>query len=316
MFFSIMLSNIAKIGVPVFLMISGALLIPKKETLKDLLLKRVLRILIVLVAVSLIYYIRLYIRHPEYGFSLKFFFTLIHGQPFITPFWFLYVYTAFLLILPFLRRMALSMTEQEYGYLMLLCLVFGFIMYPLNRLLSTDNYISLPILSMGIIYPLTGYYIDAVFDPGKISEHFIGHKSEGTGKYAAVALLILLLNSFLCIFLTYIDHSNGNEWSYKYIEGMIFIPAFCIFYIVRTLNIRSPLPAGLSGVIIYAGSCIFTVYLFEEILREDICINIYKLLDGSCPRLLLFIPYMLSIYALGIALSSLLKLIPGIKKWL
>lgn len=311
-----MLSNTAKIGVPVFLMISGALLIPKKETLKELLFKRVLRILAVLIAISFIYYIRLYIKHPEYGFSIRFFFTLIYGQPFVSPLWFLYVYIAFLLILPFLRRMALSVTETEYDYLILLGLIFSFFMPILNRLLSTDSYLSLPILSMGIIYPLTGYYIDAVFDPDRISEHFTGRRLVGTGRYVSAAALIFLINGFSCALMTYIDHLGSNEWNYKYIEGMLFVPAFCVFYIVRTLYIKSPLPAKSAQVILYIGSCIFTVYLFEEMLREDICMNIYHMLDGSCPVLILFFPYMLALYALGIAVSSLLKLIPGVKKLL
>ena len=313
---SIMLSNTAKIGVPLFLMISGALLIPKKESLKDLLIRRVLKMAVILTAASFIYYIRLYIMHPEYGFSIKYFFTLINGQPFITPFWFLYVYIAFLLMLPFLRRLALSLTKREYDYLMLLCLIFNFVLYFVNRLLGSDNYLSLPILSLGVIYPLTGYYIDAVFNPSRIMGRFGNIVLLRSDRNIPVTIMVLLINGISCAGLTYNDFLKSGEWTYKYIEGMIFIPAFCIFCLVRELEKKRPLKDRARRIVSHVGGCIFIVYLLEEILRDDICMNIYRYGENICPLLLLFIPYALALYALGIAAASLIKLIPGIKKWL
>ncbi len=310
------LSNTAKTGVPLFLMISGALLIPKKESIKDLLKKRVLKMAVILITVSFVYYIRLYIMHPEYGFSIKYFFTLINGQPFITPFWFLYVYIAFLLILPFLRKLARSMTEGEYGYLMLLCLIFNFALYFVNRLLGSDNYLSLPVLSLGIIYPLTGYYIDAVFNPSRIPGRFGNIVPLRPDRSITLTVIILLINGISCAGMTYNDFLKSGEWTYKYIEGMIFIPAFCIFYLVRELGIKRPLKDRARRIVSTVGGCIFIIYLLEEILRDDICMNIYRYGENICPLLLLFIPYAIALYALGIAAASLIKLIPGIKKWL
>ena len=97
---------------------------------------------------------------------------------------------------------------------------------------------------------------------------------------------------------------------------MIFIPAFCIFFLVRELEIKRPLKDRARRIVSHVGGCIFIVYLLEEILRDDICMNIYRYGESICPLLLLFIPYALALYALGIAAASLIKLIPGIKKWL
>lgn len=312
---SIMLSNVAKIGVPLFLMISGALLIPKKDTIKALILKRVLRIFIIIIVISFIYYIRLYIMHPEYGFSIKYFFTLINGQPFILPFWFLYIYMAFLLSLPLIRKLALSMTETEYYWLMLLCFVFSYVVFFTNRLLGSDNYLSLPILSLGIVYPLTGYYIDAVFDPRRIIARIKKAVPSFSEKIIPITVAILIINGISCAGMTYNDFLTTGEWTYKYIEGMIFIPAFCIFYLIKTIEIRKPMSEKIRKFVIYIGDRIFAVYLLEEILHNDICMNIYRSLEGKCPLLLLFIPYAVALYALGIAFASLIKLIPGVKKW-
>ncbi len=55
--------------------------------------------------------------YPEYGFSIKFFIQTIYMQPFVTPLWFIYIYIAFLVMLPLIRRMASCMDEAEYLYL-------------------------------------------------------------------------------------------------------------------------------------------------------------------------------------------------------
>jgi hypothetical protein len=51
-------------------------------------------------------------------------------------------------------------------------------------------------------------------------------------------------------------------------------------------------------------------------IREDIAMNIYRSFGNSCPLLLLFIPYTVTVFAIGILAASLLKLIPGVKKYL
>ena len=304
---SIMLANISKIGVPLFLMISGALLIPKKEGIGALLKRRILKMFIILIAVSLLYYIRLYIRHPEYGFSIRYFFQLIYSQPFVTPLWFLYTYIAFLVMLPFLRRMALSMKEDEYFFLLVICLLFGFVIPVINHFNFANNYLSIPLLSMAIIYPLTGYYIDAVFNPRRLAGRFLKIIHLSGERYLLTAFLALIINALITAGLTYNAFLNTGQWNYDCIEGMIYIPAFCIFYMIRTLCIQHPLPDKASRIISYIGSCIFITYLSEEMLREDIFMIIYRRWSDICSPFLLFIPYMICIYISGIIIASVLK---------
>ena len=51
----LLLSILCEIAVPIFFMISGALLLKKEESIKDILCKRVLRFIIVLFAITVIY---------------------------------------------------------------------------------------------------------------------------------------------------------------------------------------------------------------------------------------------------------------------
>ena len=68
-------SVLCKIAVPIFFMISGALLLPKEESFKQLFQKRVLRMAVVLILVSIPYY---YIFLRDNGIGISSFFTYIY----------------------------------------------------------------------------------------------------------------------------------------------------------------------------------------------------------------------------------------------
>ncbi|MCR5107627.1 MAG: acyltransferase [Lachnospiraceae bacterium] len=303
----IILSNLCKIGVPLFFMISGALLIPKKEDIKTLLIKRVLRISIILILVSFIYYIRLYIKHPEYGFSIVYFFKMIYTSPFITPFWFLYSYIAFLLILPFLRSATENMVEKDYIFIIALALIYNIIVPIGNFIMEGNICLSIPIMSNIILFPITGYYLDSIFDSDK---PLIKTKQYPFYKKNPVILAIglTIINSFLCLLLTYADFLKNDQWSFFHIENLFFIPAVSTFFLTKRFFKTSTKPLFIRKIISYWGNCIFIIYLFEEILREDICMNIYKNCNTENP-LLLFIPYLLSLFSLGVIIASIIHII-------
>ena len=117
-YFVILVDIVSKAGVPIFFMISGALLLGKDEPISDVFRKRILRYVAVIILFSFIYYVRLYLKHPEYGFSIKYFITYIYSTPFIIPYWFLYSYLSFLLVLPVMRAIAKTLKEREYFLLL------------------------------------------------------------------------------------------------------------------------------------------------------------------------------------------------------
>lgn len=310
--FSIFISDFCKIGVPLFLMISGALLIPKKETLKELFVKRILRIFIIIVLFSFIYYIRLYIQHPEYGFSLWFFVKLIYSEPFITPFWFLYLYMEFLLVLPFLRRLATAMSDSEYYYFILLGVLFLFLkVIPERVILEGTLNLNIPLLSSCILYPMLGCFLGH-----RLPERFFVVKSK------IVAWLLILLNGGCCVIMTFWDFGQTGVFDEASFGGFSFLPVVATFFLIKyRFDIQrtekttgnSVAATGFEKVIFYVGSCAFCTYLFEEILRIDIFIKLFDLLP-QIPSLLVCILYIICVIASGVAISSVLRHIPGLRK--
>ncbi len=304
-FISVLLSNLSKTGVPLFFMVSGALLIPKKETFKDLFFKRVVKMFFVLILISLFYYIRLYLKHPEYGFSIVYFLKMVYMQPIVTPLWFLYVYIAFLMMLPFLRKMTVNLDDKEKGYFAVLAVSFGFIMPFLTGFAGGITYFNIPLLSVGILYPVMGYCIDTGFD--KLNND-TGNKVPLFFRRGTFGVLLIIINVFGCYILTYGEFVKKGQWSFSYIESMVFIPAFCIFYLIKNMcgdGIKSMM---LTRLINYVGSGIFIIYLFEEVLREDVCINVYRIFNKGCP-IPVFIPYLISVFLLGMIPVIIIKFV-------
>lgn len=313
--FSIFLSNFCKIGVPLFFMISGALLIPKKESLKELFVKRILRIVIIIVVFSFIYYIRFYLQHPEYGFNLFFFAKLIYSEPFITPYWFLYSYLTFLLILPFLRRLALALSDEEYLYLSILAVVFLFLIKIPEYVLDCAVNISIPLLTMTIIFPLLGYFIE-----NRLQKKYFSHR------YSVHAWAAILLNGCASILMTYLYHSKSGIYDVIFVEKFNLLPAAAVFFIIKYSCDRfgqsvsdggtyAPFSKRTERAVLYVGSCTFCTYLFEEMLRIDLFIKMFAQLSPPLPTLLVCILYIICMFVAGIAISSFLKRLPGMK-WL
>lgn len=121
-----------KIAVPLFFMISGALLLGRDESMSRLFSKRVMRFLIVIVAYGVLQYgFFIWTTHGEMLWSWKLLVRAIYsGWPvsndpvgYPSAIWFLYAYLAMLLVLPFLRAMVRHLRDCDYLYLFALQII-------------------------------------------------------------------------------------------------------------------------------------------------------------------------------------------------
>lgn len=106
--------SIARFAVPVFFMISGALLLTKEEALGDFLRKRALRVfppLLFWSAVYLQYYKMLGQGRSHHGWVA----TILNG-PVEVHLWYLYAIVGLYAFVPMLRKMYLGSSEQEKRY--------------------------------------------------------------------------------------------------------------------------------------------------------------------------------------------------------
>lgn len=259
-----------KIGVPLFFMVSGALLLGREESLMHVLRHRVLRMLLVL-ALFLV-------AQNAYSVGIGQL-TLAEGvhqmmrlkSPAPTT-WFLPAYIAFLLILPLLQLLAQHMQPRHFVYLIILHLVF-YEFIPLQHTPLSPGLPSRAIDGWLYIFPLLGY----AAEHGRCGA-WAGNLRR-LGLYATVALVAgVLLNASIALFF----HRPVNQHLTCFNGTALFPALFC--YAVAKRYAPS-LPQGLQRVLLLLGSATFTVMLTENIFRGIISARMagyYSSYAASC----------------------------------
>lgn len=109
---------ISKTAIPLFVMISGALLLERDESYKELFIRRILRIVVVLIVVSA----PLYLLNG--GGSVGGFFAALWSGEISMPLWYLYMYLGLLLALPVLRAFVRRAKPTDLWYFIAVWAVF------------------------------------------------------------------------------------------------------------------------------------------------------------------------------------------------
>ena len=170
-----------RINVPIFFMISGALLLSKDINYKDLFLKRIFRIIGALFCASLVMYL-VSIRKNIFSFDIVVFLRKLLSGGHAVEYWYLYAYLGFLVTLPFMRRIAKQFSHADFIILLIVHFVFSTFMPLFNYVIgnfgissvSVSSDFSVPLMSIkAFFYPLIGYYIDQVFDSSKLNKRNI-----------------------------------------------------------------------------------------------------------------------------------------------
>ena len=193
----------SKFAVPLFFMISGALLLGKEEAVSKILKKRVLKFFIIMLAGSLVVYI-----HKLNGDFSTFSFKELGEKLYIgnvtTAYWYFYAYLAFLLMLPFLRKLAKGMSNQEYVYMIglyLLLQVFPVLqLYSLIGLHYNENF-TFFIAEQLVFYPLLGYYLEHRLPEEKCN-----------GKSILILAVLSVLAVLLCCVMTHRYCTIFERW--------------------------------------------------------------------------------------------------------
>ena len=295
--------------IPVFFMISGALLLGRNESLKDLYRKRILRFLIVLIAASMITY--LYnIREDFSQFSLWSFFYTLYSYEHSHSYWFLYQYLGWLMCLPLLRKMAQAMEDRDFFYLIIVALAVRLMTFVPIAFFgdpsSTSRYFTLFLLDNTVLFPLLGYYMEQ-----RMPDSAFNRKNAMIllAVFAAASIITLAAQNYWCS--TVINWELGGSEGYMLNLG--FIPAIVLFYFSKSLFLNNKASRLWQKTITLFGSCSFGLYLFQHIYLielDDMPLrNIFGTYFGT-------VLWVVEICILGTAVAFVLKQIPGVKKLL
>ena len=224
---SLLLSCICRINVPLFMMITGALLIPKAESWSVIFKKRISRMLVVLVAFSaLMYGLQCFAWNQDIFSAMAFAEKLLKNE-IQTSYWYLYEYIGILMMLPFLGAIARNMDLDCMKYFLGLGLIVK--------------------VGVSMIGQFTGYSMPMSF--------FVLQNN---------VFYVLAMSVIAAAVMVIADRKLSGEYHESVLNLMIPLMACAVYLGVRRFFVMHTNIRG-AGIIACLGSCAFGVYLLEHI---------------------------------------------------
>ena len=295
---------ISKTAVPIFLMISGALLLDRQDPPRRT-LARIARTAGMTVLFSVAYYLYQHRAAPGEMRAADFLLTILSG-PITNAFWYLYLYLGLLCMLPLLQRMAAAFSRQTLRLLLVLCLGVAGVLPLLPLVLPIERVadFTAAFLSPYIGMAFTGLYIER-------------HVTLDNRKCLAAGALFALLIAFQVVvtWLLYRAHAPN----YLALDDRTLLPitagAACLYVIVKHLFSSVRLPDRLRQAVCRIGPLTFGVYLLSDLARvltrpvyEALCLRMNALIAVFLWQMLIFLA--------AAAVTALLRRLPGLRKWL
>lgn len=176
------LTMITRVNVPLFFMISGALLLKKDEDIIFILKKRILRIALVLflfegIALTACNLIAIK-SGQEFEYTINRYLNVVLGNNLNVTgaYWYLYAYLGFLFMLPFMQRVAKKFTKAEFIMLLIVHFVVSSFIPLWNVIGDMVGFQPVQLCSdfmvpfaftKAFFYPLIGYYLENNIDVRK-----------------------------------------------------------------------------------------------------------------------------------------------------
>lgn len=305
-----------KIGVPLFWMISGSLLLVKEESIGTLYRKRIFRIGMTLLVFSFLQYLYLIINDDSLGFSLFDFCKRLYRDKLAVAYWYLYAYLGMLILLPMLRSMVKNMSRRDYLYLFGLSLVFHGLL-PMMEYLVGQGRISLnanipaAMFSRNMVLFIAGHYFGNIVETKEMS----GKKAT---LFLGAGMAAIMFSGFMTLYKANVQGFIKEGESQTFYMSLILIPACAVFYSVRYFfenRIDGKQNMFVKKGILLLGSTVLGVMLTENIWREKLA-DIYFFLIPYCGNFFACIVWVLMTWICGTILTLLLKRIPGMRKLL
>lgn len=305
---SIVWYYVSKMGVPLFVMVSGACLLPKVDAYKKA-FQRFFRIGAVLVLFSYLYFI-VDVTQAYGGVkdALNFpgFFKIIWHGPITDSYWYLYFYLGLLLMLPWLQRLAKAMQRRDLLYLILLS--FGLsAVWPLVThyvpTLATSAYFSVPLFSVYLGVFFAGHYIHAYAD--RISK--------------ALCICVIVLSLAASALLTYNEYLAVNgAGRYWFMDDRTAPPIFvilCALAVMALLKsvLRAPGKQTKSR-LQTLGGCAFGIYLIQDFLIGQSRYLLFAPLQQQITPMVAALLWEIGVFLTALLIVLLIRRIPGAKK--
>jgi len=247
---------LCKTGVPLFLMLSGALLLRGKPTYLSI-FKKTGQLLLVLTLSSL--YVWCFQIERTGSFELLPFLTALLRDPILLNYWYLYTAVGLYLMTPLLFRMVQNLEGTDFAWYMLLWMLFGGLlpMLELFALPTVSSHLYVPLFSSYLGFFVTGYCL-AWRQRGRYD-----------GVMAAVFVLLMCLAGYYLVATTLTEQGEGIRIrllldNARYLPFMLLSSG--LFFVVRSLFGARKIPDFVRWGFAKTADATFGVYILHSIL--------------------------------------------------
>ncbi len=212
--------------VPIFLMLTGALILPKNDNLRDFLKKRFSRIFFPFIFWSCIYIgLQLNFKWDTENISKIIDFILLKlrtGASF--HLWYIYMLVGIYLTLPIISKWLNQATKKEIGYYLLIWIITSISAFPVVKNIMPEFDLRYFYGYLG--YPILGYFLTY----------------NVTTEDNKIALAGIIIGTSTTILATFLASKNSGHWNntfYNYLSINNIISSSSIFIFFRNLSIRN-----------------------------------------------------------------------------
>jgi len=227
------LDGLHRFCVPVFVMLSGALLLPKEYALNDFIKKRLVRIIIPFLFWSAIYILFFwYFKLPQKNAlnpiqTIEWVYSCLQkGAAY--HFWYIYMIIGLYLFVPIIGRWVRSASEKEVLFFLSIWVFTLFLNYPSFSSYSIN--IDLRYFTGYLGYLVLGYYLS--------TKVFASNSS-----IQKIALCFILIGSALTIVGNYVVATQNGKYIfngfYSFLSPNIFLASSGVFLFIKTLVMRN-----------------------------------------------------------------------------
>jgi surface polysaccharide O-acyltransferase-like enzyme len=250
--------------VPIFLMLTGALILPRTYELGDFLKKRISRILLPFIFWSFVYIIYNLITNWQNGIDISSFelikyiiISFKHGASY--HLWYVYTIIGIYLFIPIISKWIVNSTKNEITYYIIVWFIVILINLPLIIKVKPD--VDLSYFSGFLGYPILGYLLTIKFIDNKTKLY---------------PLLLFIIGISITIFGTYLLTKNKGQFYggfYSYVSPNVIIASTGVFLFFRHSNFRSKCFTNLIKFISKYSYGIYLAHVFVLILLSKIGIS-------------------------------------------
>ena len=320
---SILWYYVSKLAVPVYVMITGALMLSRQDSWQKI-LARVLRVVIALFCASYVYY--LYDAWVNWGLwpravRLDILLGKILRMEITDGFWYLYFYLAVLVTMPLWQWLHRRMNQQQRLRLIAFC-------FALNAALPLIGHY-VPRLSL-LENPLLPYiplgYLGLLFAGDQVMHHLAIRKY--TGLYAAITFAAALIAAWLLTWLEYGRVQPGEKYwfmDHRMIPALpVIVEAIAAMVLAKwvgearhaaqTADQPTSTPTRGSRMIAELGGCAFGIYLAQDLLIAETEKRLFLPLLEQLPPMAAVLIWEVVVFAVALVAVWLLRRIPLLRR--